>query len=270
MAEARNGAEAFWIEGGPVGALLIHGFMGLPGELRPLGESLAAHGLTVGSVLLARHGQNPETMAGVRWREWYLSARESLAELQRHCERVVVIGYSMGGLLALRLAAHESIDGVITLAGALQLAGGWQLRVLPVARYAMPWFYPLQNADFRDSRLRADLAEKMGAVDFDDPAVVAGLKRSIRIPTAAIHELVKLGASVRRDLPRVHVPALVLQGRRDETVLPQSAPAIYDRLGSDDKELAWFERSGHLLPNDVERAAVERKISDWIDTRFEF
>ncbi len=267
MGATQNGA-AFWFAGGPLGALLIHGFMGLPQELQPLGESLAARGLTVGSVLLAGHGQHPEKLAGVRWRTWYASAREALQQLQARCERVIVIGYSMGGLLALRLAAHERIDGVITLAAALRLAGGWQLRVLPLARYAIPWFYPLRQADFSDPIVRAGLMEKMGAINFDDPAVVAEIKRTVRVPTAAIHELLKLGARARRDLPRVRVPALVLQGRRDETVLPQSAQAIYERLGSTDKELAWFERSGHLLPNDVERAAVERKINAWIDARF--
>lgn len=260
--------QAFWFAGGPLGALLIHGFLGMPEELRPLGEALAARGLTVGSVLLAGHGQHPDKLAGVRWRDWYASARESLAELQRRCERVVVIGFSMGGLLALRLAAHERIDGVITLAAAMRLAGGWQLRLLPVARYVMPWYYPLQNADLSDPVVRAGLAEKLGEVDFDDPAVVAEIRRAVRVPTAAIHELLKLGARARRELPRVSVPALVLQGRRDDTVLPASAQAIYDRLGSRDKELVYFERSGHQLPNDGERAAVERKIIEWINARF--
>jgi carboxylesterase len=268
MAEALNG-EAFWFEGGPLGALLIHGFMGVPEELRPLGESLAARGLTVGSVLLARHGQHPEKLVGVRWHEWHASAHESLRRLQARCDRVIVIGFSMGGLLALRLAAHESIDGVITLAGAMQLAGGWQLRLLPVARYVMPWFYPLQQANFSDPVVRAGLAEKMGEVNFDDPAMVDEIKRTVRIPTAAIHELLKLGTRTRRELPRVTVPALVMQGRRDDTVVPATAQVIYDRLGSRDKELVYFERSGHQLPNDVERAAVERTIMRWIATRFE-
>jgi carboxylesterase len=43
---------AFRADGGPVGALLIHGFTGSVAETRPMGEYLAARGLTVRCPLL--------------------------------------------------------------------------------------------------------------------------------------------------------------------------------------------------------------------------
>lgn len=264
MAAQIAAAQPFFCSGNNTGLLLIHGFMGLPGEMRPLGEYLSGHGYTVSGMLVARHGQHPEKLYGVRWPEWYASVETAYNELREQCDRVFVIGFSMGGLLALHLAAQNRIDGVATLAGALQLAGGWPLRTLPVVRYVMPWFYPMQHANFDDPHIRSDLAEKMGEMNWDDPAVIAELRRSIRIPTGAIYELVKLGAAVRRELPRITAPALVLQGRRDQTVAPASAEVIYEKLGSSDKHLAWFDRSGHQLPNDVERHAVWRAIGDWI------
>jgi carboxylesterase len=265
LALLNTAAQPFFCPGNETGLLLIHGFMGLPGEMRPLGDYLAERGYTVSGMLVARHGQHPEKLYGVRWREWYASAEAAYDELRGRCDRVVVIGFSMGGLLALHLATQKPIAGVVTLAGALQLAGGWPLRTLPVARYVMPWFYPMQHANFNDPRIRSDLAEKMGEMNWDDPAVVAELRRSIRIPTNAIHELVKLGSRVRRELPRITTPALVLQGRRDQTVVPTSAEIIYEKLGSSDKQLLWFDRSDHQLPNDVERHAVWRTIGEWIN-----
>lgn len=264
-AAATPAARPFWIEGGPIGVLLIHGFMGLPGELRSLGDDLARRGYTVSGMLLARHGQHPAALYNVRWQEWYSSAQSALHELQHRCRQVIVIGYSLGGLLALRLAAEHQPAGVVTLAAALELAGGWPLRTLPVARYLMPWFYPMRRADFSDPGLRADLAEKMGEINWEDPAVLEQLRATIRIPTGAIYEVMRLGQRVRRDLPRVRQPLLIVQGRRDTTVVPRSAEQLYARAGSADKQLAWFERSGHLLPNDVERAAVWQTVGGWIE-----
>lgn len=257
-------AQPFWLAGGATGVLLIHGFMGLPGELRPLGDELARQGYTVSGVLLARHGQHPAALYNVRWQEWYASAEAALRELEAHCRQVVVIGYSLGGLVALRLAARRPLAGVVTLAAALDLAGGWPLRALPVARYVMPWFNPMRNADFNDPQLRASLAEKMGEINWDDPAVVQQLRATIRIPTGAIYEVVRLGQRVRRELPQIKQPVLILQGRRDTTVQPRSAEQIYARLTVANKQLIWFDRSGHLLPNDVEHRQVWQTIAGWI------
>lgn len=258
-------AQPFSLGSGSTGVLLIHGFMGTPGELQPLGAYLAERGYSVHAPLLARHGQTPAAMAGGRWTEWYASTEQAWRDLIERCDRVFVIGFSMGGLLALHLAAQQRIDGVIGLAAALQLQGGWPLKTLGVARYAVPWFYPLRYANFNDPLIRADIQQKAGQIDLNDPAVVDQIRKSVRIPTGAIYELVRLGARVRRELPSITTPALILQGRRDETVMPISAQQIHDLLGSKDKRLVWFERSGHQLPNDVEHRQVWQTAAAWLD-----
>lgn len=255
---------SYILKGGSTGVLMVHGFMGLPGEIRPIGERLAAQGCTVSGVLLARHGGRPDELVGVRWTEWAESVERAYLALETRCEQVIVLGFSLGGLLALHLAAHKQVAGVITLAAALQLQGGWQLNALAVARYVMPWFYPMRGSDFSDPALRADLTSKIGEINWDDPAVIEQLRGQIRIPTGAIYEIVRLGRHVRRELPDIDVPALILQGRRDQTVLPDSAAQINAYLGSRDKHLRWFERSDHQLPKDVEREHVQQTIVAWM------
>lgn len=265
--DARLAGEPFLIQRGPQGVLLVHGFMGYPAELRPLGDELANKGFTVSGVLLARHGGHPERVAGTRWNEWAASVDEAYKELAQCCESVSLVGYSLGGLLALHLASRRPVAAFVTLAAALQLQGGWPLRTLPVARYVMPWFYPMRNADWNDPQLREQLSARMGEINWDDPQTVAQLQRGIRIPTGAIYELVRLGRRVRRELPRITAPALVMQGRLDQTVRPISAEHIMSGLGSTDKQLAYFEHSGHGLPNDVERDRVRALVGDWLKQR---
>lgn len=261
-------AEPYFINGGVTGVLLIHGFMGLPAELRSLGYALAQQGYTVTGVLLARHGQPPEAMAGVRWQEWYATVTEAYRQLATRCEQVILVGYSLGGLLGLHLAAQHRVEGVITLAGALQLAGGWPLRTLPLARYILPWFYPLRFVNLNDPQVRASIVEKAGEINWDDPATRAYIRASVRIPTGAIYEIVRLAHVVRSELVQVRIPTLVLQGRRDQTVEPASAEQIMAGLGASDKQLHWFDHSDHLLPNGPEHALLQAVILDWLAARF--
>src|SRR4029077_19546830 len=108
--------QPFRIRGGLRGCLLIHGFAGTPPEMRGLGEFLAAGGYDVMGPLLAGHGLSPEAMAATRSPDWVRSAEEALVTLRRDCSEVFVGGQSLGGTLALHLAAtHPDINGVITM-----------------------------------------------------------------------------------------------------------------------------------------------------------
>jgi carboxylesterase len=69
---------------------------------------------------------------------------------------------------------------------------------------------------------------------------------------------------VDRELPSIRVPALLVHGRHDRTVDVRNAPHILARLGSSDKRLVWFERSGHAVTVDLEREALASLVGDWL------
>ena len=100
-----EGAEPFFLPGGSTGVLLVHGFTGLPAELSMMGEYLQQRGCTVLGVRLAGHGTTVEDMSRMTAEDWLDSVRDGYAMLRGSCERIVVAGHSMGGLLALLLAA---------------------------------------------------------------------------------------------------------------------------------------------------------------------
>src|ERR1700744_2339235 len=98
------GAEPFPHEGGRTGVLLCHGFTGSPQSLRPWAEYLAAAGLSVSLPRLPGHGPSWPEMARTRWEDWYAEVDRAFDELQAGCDEMFVMGLSMGGCLALRLA----------------------------------------------------------------------------------------------------------------------------------------------------------------------
>lgn len=219
-------AEPFSFAGGPTGCLLVHGFGGSPQETYGLGEFLAAQGYSVLGVRLAGHGSTPEAFYRSRWRAWYNSAEEGLVELAARTERVVVAGFSLGGVLGLLLSQRYPLAGLITMGSRVLVRGNRRFVWSPVLRYAFGW---------------------------RDPSL------------AAVAELRQAVAAARQVLPRVTVPALVMHGRDDRVVLPANAEAIVAGIASERKELVWWEDTGHqMLVEGPHRLAIYERIARFV------
>jgi carboxylesterase len=233
---------------GPRGALLLHGFAGTPPELRRLGEHLAAHGWRCSAPAMAGHATTPEDLERTTWRDWAGSARAALDELTAECEQVVVAGQSMGGSMALHLAAHDDrIRAVATLAAPVWLSD-WRLRLLPLAKHVVRW----------------DVAG--GDVDLFWPEAVHELHSYGRRPTRAIRELDVFTGVVRRELPLVRQPVLVLHGGRDRSIDPRNAADIERGLVcSAAVERHTYHRSGHGMSVDVDREEINAQVLAWFD-----
>jgi len=242
--------DPFFFEGGPTGCMLIHGFSGSPPEMRPMGEYLAEKGLTVLGVRLAGHGETPENMASTGWRDWVGSAMEGLHELQACCELVFVAGLSMGGLIALHLSAHHPLVGIIIMSAPAYVAD-WRFHVLPLVQPFMRWVTTDIESDLTDSQAHR------------------GLWSYNRLPTSAVVSLRQLLRLVRRELSRVRVPALIMQGACDHHIPYDSAQVIYDGLCSTDKEIVWWPNSGHAITVDSEREAIWARAYAFISTHSE-
>jgi carboxylesterase len=236
----------FFLHGGPVGVLLIHGFTGSPPEMRRVGDYLHQRGLTVSGTLLPGHGTTVEDLNQTRWTEWTRHVEGALAELQARCETVFVGGLSMGAVLTLYLAAHHpDLPGVVAYAPAT-LVSDWRLTLVPVLKYVMRRS-PKGHSDMHDSEAEAYVWS------YDD------------WPLAAAHELQKLTREVKRLLPQVAPPLLVVCSSGDETVHPDSAQYTYDHAGSADKELVTLHGCGHVLTVDCEWKSAAEKTHQFIE-----
>ncbi len=239
--------ESLTVWAGSPGVLLIHGFGGDLAEVRPLAAAFIREGYSVHAPLLPGHGALPDALAGVRWQQWAETVAQGFATLRQHCAEVVVVGFSMGALLSLLLAAHLPVARLVALAPALTLRGQLLVSLSSIARYAISWYYPFAGVDFTDPTLRALIRNRAPDADLDDPAVCEQLRRTVRVPLAAIHQLALLQRSARQALPRVTAPTLVVQGRDDATVDPRSAEQVVRRISATDCRLVWMEGYGHQL-----------------------
>jgi carboxylesterase len=91
-----------------VGVLLSHGFSGHPASMAPWGEALAGQGNAVVVPRLPGHGTTWQELNTLTWADWYAELTEAFDRLVAENDAVVVGGLSMGGTLALRLAAGRA------------------------------------------------------------------------------------------------------------------------------------------------------------------
>lgn len=224
-----KGAEPFLLRGGSTGILLIHGFTGLPTELLLLGKFLNRAGFTVLGVRLAGHATNERDLARTTREDWLNSALDGYEILSGLCEKIFVVGHSMGALLALKLAKLREVGKVVTLAAPVFIDEEQGLKDLPPRE---------KCGNLCVERPQRKLKNVPPAVN----------KVYRKMPLVSIHELVELIAEVEKILPEITVPVLIMHGDEDHTAQPRSAEFIAEKIGSTSVERVTVAACGHLLP----------------------
>jgi len=98
-----------------IGCLIIHGFAGNLKDIEKLNRFLLKKGFETSCPLLKGHALTKKDLARTSYSDWISSAEESLMELSKKSDRVVLIGFSMGGLIAFNLAIKHDIYKMVTL-----------------------------------------------------------------------------------------------------------------------------------------------------------
>jgi len=118
LGEAGEGAEPEGVPAAqPLGCLLLHGLGGGPYELGRLLDALREAGFLVHAPVLPGHEGPGPRMPDSRWEDWFATTQEAYERLVTSAGRpAVVLGFSTGGTLGLRLALQERLAGLVLLA----------------------------------------------------------------------------------------------------------------------------------------------------------
>ncbi len=243
------GAEPIFYKGDENGIMLLHGFSSSPYEMKPMAELFKPGGYTIKAPLLCGHGTSVKELAQYKWYDWFTDAKKSLFELRKSCKKVIVVGLSTGASLALHLAAHYQVEGIVALAPALYLKRKLS-RLIPYAPPFLKYYRDKKGSDIRDP------VEKAKNISYK--------KTSIR----AAKELLKLYDHLKSDLPEIYSPLLVVHSINDHTVQIKGAEEIYERVSSKDKRFLKLEKSYHVLTLDVDKEIIFRETKVFADHIF--
>ena len=215
---------------GGVGILFVHGLTASPAEMRTMAQVVAqAAGWRCVGLLLPGHGTRIEDMQRASGKEWTVAVEHAYEELSRECNRVFLVGLSLGAVLACHLAlrrAHDpKLGGLILLAPAF---GVTTARTIGI--HLVRIFHNLRNKSSRASDYFLDHE----------------LYSYLQIPLNRAAELIQLGREAAQNIGRLRdLPIMMFVGDRESTV-------SLEKILSVARENSWIRlvhlpRSRHIL-----------------------
>ena len=230
-----EGDAGFVLGTGEVGVLLIHGLTGTPTELRRVAQGLARDGTcTVYVPTLAGHCGDNSDLQATGWRDWYEGVRKTFTGIRQRHRQVFVGGLSMGAVMSMYLASEHpgQVTGLLMYSTTLRY-DGWSINKLAfMTPLLMKIPFGVHLCSFaekppygiKNQRLRAVVERQMKAGESSN----AGL---LTMQGITVRELHRMNAVVKKRMPSITTPALVVHSIEDDITSRWNADYVERHLG---------------------------------------
>ena len=200
--------------------------------------------------------ETPEALLGVHWKEWVVDGEKALDNLSMEVEKVIVIGHSMGGWIALHLAIDhkDKIDSIVIAAASTR-------SVSPLGPHRPLHFLAPLIVRLQKRRNTPPV--------YADPSLAKNYTGYGWKPTIVYLKVFALMKATEKRLPEVSIPILVMHSKNDSANSPKGAEMLFNRISTpqDQKRFVWFEKTEHDMFVDCEREATIRTVVDYVKER---
>ena len=201
------------------GCLLIHGFGGNVDEVSPLSDALSEHGYTVSCPSLKGHTGKRSDLYGCTYHHWIDSAEKAYLELRKNCNIIFLIGFSMGGLIAMQIASKYDVGAVITMNSPVFV---WDL-----------------------NNIVSNIIDDINNKKLDN--IKGYVTSCTRFPIKSLINFRRLLKDTKGILSNITSPLLTSQALKDDTVKLKSAFYLYDHVSSKIKDIRFYQNAGHVI-----------------------
>lgn len=235
--------------------LLLHGIAEHSGRYEHVGRRLADHGFDVVAIDHRGYGRSGGRRGHVdRWSDFLDDVEDQMAQIRQLDLPTVLIGHSMGGLIASRyvLDGRPQPDVLVLSAPALGAEIPLHLRIAaPLVSRLAPSLVIKEPGD--PSMLSKD--DRVGEVFYADPYRVP-------FPTARLGaELMTAIEEARELVPNLDVPTLVLHGT-DDRLVPTASSEIFESVPGVERRL--YETLRHEVFNEAEGLDIVDEVASWV------
>ncbi|MGE8178976.1 alpha/beta hydrolase [Pseudomonas fluorescens] len=261
-----EGSTGFVLGSGEVAVLLIHGLTGTPTELRRVAIGLAKSGCTVYVPTLAGHCGDNADLQATGWQDWYEGVRKTFVGIRQKHEQVFVGGLSMGAVMSMYVASEHpgQVAGLLMYSTTLRY-DGWSIHKLAfLTPLLMKIPYGVHMCSFeekppygiKNERLRAIVERQMK----DGESSNAGL---LTMEGVTVRELHRMNAVVKKRMPSIKTPALVLHSIEDDITSRWNADYVERHLGGPVTKIL-LDNCYHMITVDLEYRRVVDLSADFV------
>ncbi|MCF6158285.1 MAG: alpha/beta fold hydrolase [wastewater metagenome] len=243
--------EEFTLVNGNPACLLIHGFGSGPILMREIGEYLHRDGHTARGFLLPGHCRNMGGIACGSHHSWFEKVESEYQQLSNKYKEVVVVGFSLGALLAMQLAIKYPIKKIILLSIPLFLVREY----LPISFFIK--IFKNFTPRIRTWRRKCYMESEIYSGYLYHPI-------DTYYSFQAIEDMITTIEIVKPGLKDITSSTLIIHSKRDGVADPLSAGYVLEHLGSPDKQLLWLEQSHHYILCDNEKHIVFDSIRNFL------
>lgn len=247
-----KGAETIDLrEEGSHGVLLLHGFGDTPQTLSLFARHLVKRGFAVYAPLLPGHGRTMAEFTRSRADDWIRAASDALLDMQRRYATVSVSGLSMGGALAVIIAADRTDIASLVLFAPYLGMPRW-LRGAALTFWA--WGRMVGAVRAESPRSIHDPIERERNLAYGE------------VTGRTIFELARVVRRAKRALSKVSAPTLIIQSTEDPRVAPAVAKYALRNLASPEKNILWLTGAGHVITVDYGRERLFSEAERWLES----
>tara|TARA_B100001142_G_scaffold70355_1_gene70660 strand:+ start:1241 stop:2014 length:774 start_codon:yes stop_codon:yes gene_type:complete len=212
-----------------LGIYIIHGFSSTTYEVKKLAEYLGQQGYYVKADNLPGHSTSIEDCNLTTHDEWLNFVEKEIASMYTKCDKVIVMGVSMGGVLTLHLASIFPLDGAVVAGALFKFKNEFNVRVLVRLLHRFKTTQPKRKS-FTDEQLKIINHQFYGYDHY---------------PLIALNEMRKMIDKVKEKLHKISSPILLIHSKIDQTATFENFHIIKNLLKNSKLSTLILEKTGH-------------------------
>ncbi len=230
--------------------ILVHGYTASPYVMKELAEKISDEfGETVVVPRLKGSAELPSHIIGESIDSWYDQIQAEYDTLHEDCDRINMVGSSLGAAISLKIAQNNDVAHVVALNPFFKIKRSFF--IIPSPEFYLKLFGGMLK-----------YAKKSKISNINSPEGLARHKAFWNMPFVPIRDSLKTIDEIRDNLGDITVPITIAHSKNDKTADMSGALILYEETESLVKKLRWFDDSNHILLMDYDKDKVIDYIID--------